>query len=260
MLGIIPNVNSDTGITQLVGRILRQPFARKTGVKKLDESYVYYSKGDTRSILEKVDAGFKKEGFEDLVSNIKVEDHDTINPTKRVNIRKEFKSKFESAFYLPVWVMMDKGDRKRRFLYQLDIKPFIDYSPFTINNQVIDRLKSSFSKETKERRSIIVTLDAESKVAATYEHSEVNGTKEINIDYLTWRYAELTENPFYARKTAYFHTETLIKGIGKETVEENFGYISAFLYNILSEVKTRGEESLFLEYLKAKKIVLNVQV
>jgi type III restriction enzyme len=95
-------------------------------------------------------------------------------------------------------------------------------------------------------------------VAAKYEHSEVNGTKEINIDYLTRRYAELTENPFYARKMAYSHTETLIKGIGKEKVEENFGYISAFLYNILSEVKTKGEESLFLDYLKSRKIVLAV--
>ena len=258
MLGIIPNVNSDSGITQLVGRILRQPFARKTGVNELDESYVYYSKGDTRSILEKVDAGFKKEGLEDLVSKIKVEDNDTINPTKKVKIRKEFKSTFESTFYLPVWVMMDKGDSKRRFSYELDIKPFIDYSSFTINHQVIDRLKSSFSDETKERRSIIVTLDAESKVASKYEYSEVNGTKEINIDYLTRRYAELTENPFYARKMACSHTETLIKGIGKEKVEAHFGYISAFLYKLLSEVKTKGEESLFLEYLKAKKIVLAV--
>jgi len=39
LLGIIPNVNSDTGVTQLVGRILRQPYARKTGIPELDESY-----------------------------------------------------------------------------------------------------------------------------------------------------------------------------------------------------------------------------
>src|SRR5690606_4115379 len=47
ILGIIPNVDSDTGITQLVGRILRQPNATKTGVLELDESYVYYCKGRT---------------------------------------------------------------------------------------------------------------------------------------------------------------------------------------------------------------------
>lgn len=263
ILGIIPNVNSDNGLTQLVGRILRQPFARKTGVNELDESYVYYSKGDTRSILEKVDSGFKNEGLEDLVSKIKVEDNDTINPTRNVKIRKEFQGKYENAFYLPVWVMIDKGDKKRRFSYELDIKPFIDYSSLTITNEVMERLEDSFSNETKERQSIIVTLDAESKVATKYENSEVKGMEEmnygaINIDYLTRRYAELTENAFYARKLAASHIETLIKSINKVKVEENFGYISAFLHNLLSKVKLEKEESLFLSYLNSNKIVLAV--
>jgi len=258
ILGIIPNVNSDNGLTQLVGRILRQPFARKTGVKELDESYVYYSKGDTRSILEKVDAGFKREGLEDLVTKIKVKDNDTINAIKIVKIRKEFKSKFESAFYLPVWVMIDNGGGKRRFSYDLDIKPFIDYASFSITDEIIERLKNSFSSETRERQSIIVTLDADSKFKAEYEHLKVNGNKELNIEYLTRRYTELTGNPFYARKLASFHAETIIAKIGKEIVEENFGYISAFLYNLLLETKRKEEENLFLEYLNSKKIVLAV--
>ena len=33
ILGIIPNVNSSTSVTQLVGRILRQPYAKKFGIK-----------------------------------------------------------------------------------------------------------------------------------------------------------------------------------------------------------------------------------
>src|SRR3989304_3568422 len=44
VLVVIPNVNSDTSITQLIGRILRQPNAKKIGVSELDESYVYYAK------------------------------------------------------------------------------------------------------------------------------------------------------------------------------------------------------------------------
>lgn len=115
ILGIIPNVNSDTGITQLVGRILRQPYAKKTGIQSLDESYVYYSKGDTRHMLEKVDTGFKNEGLEDLVSKIKVKDNDTINVTKTVRIKKELKTKYGKSFYLPVWVMIEENKKKRRF-------------------------------------------------------------------------------------------------------------------------------------------------
>ncbi|RPI77231.1 MAG: restriction endonuclease subunit R [Desulfobacteraceae bacterium] len=258
ILGVIPNVNSDTGITQLVGRILRQPFARKIGIPELDESYVYYSKGDTRAILERVDAGFRNEGLEDLISKIKVQDNEAINPTKKVKIRREFRAKYESAFYLPVWVMVDDGNGKRRFSYELDIKPYIDFSSFKISDSIMDRLTASFSAETKERQSIVVTLDKQSKVAASYEFSEVNGAKEINIDYLTRRYTELTENPFYARRLAAAHTEKLTGRFGKARVEENFGYICAFLYALLSEEKSKIEERFFLDQVKAKKIVLAV--
>jgi len=258
LLGIIPNVNSDTGVTQLVGRILRQPYARKTGIPELDESYVYYSKGDTRSILEKVDTGFKNEGLEDLVTRIKVDNNDIINQTKKVKIRKDFKKAYESAFYLPVWVMVDKGQNKHRFTYELDIKPYIDYSTFVLDDATIEKLKSSFSEETKERRSISVTLDSQSKVSAKYDQTEVNNAREINIDYLTRRYAELTENPFYARKLAVQHVELLIKKLGKDLIEENFGYISAFLYSLLFEEKTKNEENMFMSYIKTKKIVLAV--
>ncbi|MDO9548979.1 MAG: DEAD/DEAH box helicase family protein, partial [Candidatus Marinimicrobia bacterium] len=96
ILGIIPNVSSNTGVTQIVGRILRQPFARKTGVPDLDESYVYYSKGSTRDILERVAIGFRNEGLEDLVTSVKIQDNENVNPPKKVNIRKDLKSKYEN--------------------------------------------------------------------------------------------------------------------------------------------------------------------
>ncbi len=41
LLTILTNPQSATGITQLVGRILRQPLATKTKVKELDECYIY---------------------------------------------------------------------------------------------------------------------------------------------------------------------------------------------------------------------------
>ena len=49
------------------------------------------------------------------------------------------------------------------------------------------------------------------------------------------------------------HVDILISKLGREKVEENFGYISAILFNYLSEEKTKIEEQLFLDYLKKKK-------
>lgn len=43
VLTILTNPSSRNNLTQLVGRILRQPFARKTRIRELDESYVSVS-------------------------------------------------------------------------------------------------------------------------------------------------------------------------------------------------------------------------
>ncbi len=258
ILGIIPNVNSDTGITQLVGRILRQPYAKKTGIQSLDESYVYYSKGDTRHMLEKVDTGFKNEGLEDLVSKIKVKDNDTINVTKTVRIKKELKTKYGKSFYLPVWVMIEENKKKRRFSYALDIKPKIDLYKFNLTNDLLERIKSSLSEETQERQSIIVSIDERNKFISKTETIRKNNKEEINIDYLTRRYAEIVDNPFLSRKIAINHVNTLIKHIGKEKLELHFSYIAAFMFNELSAEKSSQEKKIFLDYLNNNKIVLAV--
>ena len=81
-------------------RILRQPNAKKTGIKDLDESYAYYVKDDSGQILDRVPTGFKNEGLEDLITKIKFSDNDEINKTKKVKIRSEYRSKYENVFYL----------------------------------------------------------------------------------------------------------------------------------------------------------------
>ena len=41
ILAILANPIISAAITQLIGRVISQPFAKKTQIKELDESYVY---------------------------------------------------------------------------------------------------------------------------------------------------------------------------------------------------------------------------
>ncbi|HAU30950.1 MAG: Uncharacterized protein XD78_1110 [Desulfotomaculum sp. 46_296] len=66
VLAILTNPTSQLSITQLVGRILRQPGARKTKVKELDESYVFCYRQRAKEVLESVKACFEAEGLGDL--------------------------------------------------------------------------------------------------------------------------------------------------------------------------------------------------
>lgn len=183
LLGIIPNVNSNTSITQLIGRILRQPRGRKTKIKTLDESYVYYSKGDTRQLLDKVIVGFKEEGLEDLISKMKVAGQDSINPTKQVAIKDDFK-KYEHVFYLPVWLMIKETEAKRHFSYDFDIRPNLNFLDFDPSQEVIDRISASLSEENKERKAFVITIDAKSKASYASEELQTKNESLISISYM----------------------------------------------------------------------------
>jgi type III restriction enzyme len=258
ILGIVPNVNSNTGVTQLVGRILRQPFARKTGVKELDESYVFYSKGDAGKVLEQVNTGFSKEGLEDIISGITIDGTPGgDNRTKTVGIRNAFKNDFASSFYLPVWVVM-KNEQKRKFSYERDIKSAIDFSSFSITPEMIQELEASLSAGNENRYSFIVTLDDQSKIQKKVESRTAIKSSEVSINYLSRRYAELVENPFVARKLTLSHLDTIIKTIGEETAARHFDYISKYLIDQLTQYKKESEEAVFKNNLRKGNFMLAV--
>ncbi len=258
ILGIIPNVESDTSVTQIIGRILRQHNAKKTGIKELDESYVYFSRGQTKEMVERVDAGFKNEGLEDLTGYIGVgSGAKTSTRTKRVGIKKKFQ-KFEPAFYLPVWLMIDRGGRKRRFSYEMDINASLGFSGYVLSEPAIKSIQDSLSKETHRRIGRVVTLDEQSKEKDWEEQFQENGEKEIDVDYLTRLYTETVGNAFLARRVAESHIKALRKRITDAEFKESFGYIASELHKRLEEEKRRMEEQTFKKYLNEGQLVLAV--
>jgi type III restriction enzyme len=258
VLGIIPNVNSNTGITQLIGRILRQPRAKKTGILELDESYVYYAKGDTSELLNKVIKGFEDEGLGDLVSQMQVLNKPEVNPKKTVKIKDEFK-KYEYAFYLPVWVKtLDKDDKFRTFKYVLDIKPYLDFDKLNLSKELIEKIKNSLSSEHKEKNTLSVTIDEKSEIKSQVEKIEETFESSISLSYITRRFGELIDNAFLSRKIALEWLEILKKEIGEEKLTEYFSFITALLVDYIETYKQKREEEIFKEEVEADKIKLAI--
>src|SRR3990167_3239302 len=238
-------------------RILRQPNAKKTGIKDLDESYAYYVRDDSGQILDRVVAGFKNEGLEDLVSNIKKADHEDFKP-KTVKIKKELKDKYVNTFYLPVWLMVESYKEKRRFNYALHIKPRLDFSRLELEDEFMKSLKQSLSEERRERTTFAVTLDDKSRTIHTTKKLSADAEKNINISYMTRRLTEIVENPFLARTLADSCLKAVEEKIGRENLQEHFSFIVSLIVKHLTEEKTRREEQVFLDYVENKKLLLAV--
>lgn len=258
ILGIIPNVGSNTGITQLVGRILRQPNAKKTGIKELDESYVYYVKGGAGQILQSVSAGFRNEGLEDLINKVRMSENVDLNKPKTVGIKKEFKDKYVNTFYLPVWLMVKNDKENRRFNYALHIKSHLDFSRVELTSEFLNTLKNSLSEENRERTAFAVTLDDESKMTHRAETVSIDSEKEINLSYITRRFTEIVENPFLARKLANDYLTIVERKIGKENLQNHFSFIASELVKYLKEERERQEEQIFFDYLSKGNLQLAV--
>lgn len=258
ILGVIPNVSSNTSITQLIGRVLRQPFAKKTGIRELDESYVYYAKGSSGDLIKQVQSGFKHEGLEDLISKVKLRRSSDDVQTKVVKIRKEFSKKYRGAFYLPVWVMVEQSGKKRKFNYHMDIKPNLTFESFQLSDTQIDSIANALSEETRERRTLAVTLDEQSRTKFEDETVHVGEISEVSLNYATRRFFEVIENPFLARKKVEEIISLLETRCGRETMKEHFGFIIAELVNHLNRYRFEREETAFRSMMQAGQLLLAV--
>lgn len=64
-------VSSKGALTQLIGRILRQPDTEKTGIPALDECYVLCVHSKTKDVISAIKHGLEQDGMGDLVSQVR---------------------------------------------------------------------------------------------------------------------------------------------------------------------------------------------
>ncbi|MGI9014589.1 MAG: DEAD/DEAH box helicase [Phycisphaerales bacterium] len=100
------NTGSGQAMTQLVGRILRQPFQERTPDDALNESYVYCLHKGAREIAREVKKALEKEGYEGNIESMIAADGERSKPqTKSSRVRAQFSDlyskPFEGKIYLP---------------------------------------------------------------------------------------------------------------------------------------------------------------
>ena len=110
VLCLLTNPSSSSALTQLVGRILRQPAARKTHVRSLDESYVFCFQRRGKDLLKEVRKGFGLEGLHGLEGRIELDADTPAQPSDL--IRHEQREPFQQAasdLVLPAFMIEDRG-------------------------------------------------------------------------------------------------------------------------------------------------------
>ena len=121
MLVILTNPASKNALTQLVGRILRQPYARKTRIRELDESYVFCFQQRGQELLDSIKSGFEQEGLGDLRRHVVTfqEQDESVGEDRCFEVQERFRQAAGRTI-LPVF-MIRSGKGWRPVSYQMDI-------------------------------------------------------------------------------------------------------------------------------------------
>jgi type III restriction enzyme len=117
-----------SGMTQLVGRILRQPHAQRTGVPLLDESYVITHHATTAEVVAAIKTGLESDGLGDLVREIKTAESSDGEDGGAAPVRIQRRPALaRTEIYLPLVLRVD-GATVRRLDYEADVLAAVDWS------------------------------------------------------------------------------------------------------------------------------------
>lgn len=125
-LVVLDKLKSRTGVTQLLGRILRQPGQRATGNETMDSCYVYCRSEETSKIINYVRAGLEADGLADMASRIVVRGGAGRETESR---DASMRNRFEPA-YRPRVLHMDGGGWVE-LDYDRHILPEVDWGSIT---------------------------------------------------------------------------------------------------------------------------------
>ena len=183
-----------SGLTQLVGRILRQPDATKTGISALDECYVITHHAQTSGVVAAIKHGLESDGLGDLVKQVRVKgsgDGDGGGP-RPVQRRQGFA---KTEIFLPSVLSVD-GPSVRPLDYDCDVLAGVTWEDLDIEKFVASIPLNLQNPDAQMRR--IRLSDSDEKVV-----SETVGQtgEDLSLDptYMVRMLSDIVVNPWVAR-------------------------------------------------------------
>jgi type III restriction enzyme len=175
-------------LTQLLGRILRQPQVAKTGRPILDECYVYCHDAQTADVVKSIKNSLEAEGMGDLVTSVR-SGPDGNGGSKRTPIgrRNAFKG---VRIFLPrvAWV---EGASRRELAYESDVLGAVDWNAITADSLARDWAPS---RERAEEQQLKIGLDILSSDDAPRVQAAGAGPAQLDRVFLTRAIGDLVPN------------------------------------------------------------------
>lgn len=243
-------------MTQLVGRILRQPDAMKTEIPALDECHVITHHAATADVVSAIKEGLEQDGLGDLVLEVVADDPGAAGKVARkIERRPDFKS---TEIYLPKVMRVDGAD-VRDLDYETDILSAIDWRDFD-PKEIADRIPENAQAAESQLQRIRLSDEGDElfvgeSIEATHE------TMSFNAPHVVRMISDLVLNPFVGRQIVARLVEALkARGFDDDKLGKLTSLIVEELRRGLDAERTARAEKLFKDEVAAGRIQFRLRL
>ncbi len=243
ILALLDNTKAQTAMTQMVGRVMRQPYAHATNYPELNSCYIYCYNQDVKKSIEKVKEGLESVGLTGLDEFVK--DISTDEKTKSLTIGRKEQYR-EIPIFLPK-VLHKRGKEWDTLDYDRDILGAIDWHQLNAVEPV------NWEEEKAYQTDVAIDLQQEGLVS---EHNrQIFLSNDLDIGYYIRRLSDIIPNPWHAarivKESFEAHKE---KGYDEKALCTRQVDVSEDIKNKLRAQIDKLAENLFLQKLKDDEI------
>ena len=247
ILALLDNTTATTAITQMVGRVMRQPHARL--IKKndlLNRCYIYCYNKDVGNAVDGVKAGLENEGLTGLGDSIR--GYDEGDAPKPVTIKRRAQYKKLKIFLPQVLHKQKRGWRPLD--YDRDILSAVNWEKIGGGDAI--GLDDSDSKEV----IIAVDIQGQGKVS----EKDVDIGEHLNSDYFVRRLVDVVPNPWQAARMATsFIQKHRDKKHDDSKLLKNRIHLSEHLRREVKDEVDAAAESVFRDKLRRNEIHFHLE-
>ena len=250
LLVMLDNTQAQRAITQLVGRVMRQPHAQRTDRELLDQCYVYCNNVDVGTVVEQVKRGLEAEGLTGLGGEV-MDATPQAGERQRETVRRRERFQGQDIF-LPK-VRHKNDDDWVDFDYQSHILPHIDWAAIESPDPRASAANSA------RRQSAAFDVDQPRPFRHTEQVLDID--KTVKVSDFARHLSDILPNPWHAARIA----EQLIEHLKADGDTEAHIYDrrSNLAYQLREHVKNEVEEQaeqIFHKKLKRGEIRFDLEV
>ena len=192
LLVMLDNTQARRAITQLVGRVMRQPHARRTGRTALDQCYVYCQNTDVGEAVQFVKAGLEQEGMTGLDDEVHSGQSANIQPVT-IQRRERFRN---DVIFLPKVLHRDDASGWIDLDYQRHILPGLDL------DAVVAPDPNAAQPDVPRGERVAVDVATDDMPTRYADPQELYIDKTARIAWYARRISDVMPNPFQAARVA----------------------------------------------------------